>query len=129
MDNILLLLPYALLLIAAVVTFFIKGDIVNKILAIAVFIVGMFCISAESGWWRFGFILLSVLMCSGRDIPHHKSEKIGTPVHLIMSTALSILILAKVVIADFFGFDPFWWQLIPAVIFGFCMPFNAETKE
>ena len=127
--NMIGLLPYALLLIAAVITFFIKGDTVNKILAIAVFAAGMFCVFAESGWWRCGFILLSVLMCSGRDIPYHRSEKVGTPVHLIMSTALSILILAKVVIADFFGFDPFWWMMGPALIFGFCMPFNAETKE
>ncbi len=124
-----LLLPYALLLIAAVVTLFVKGNTVNKILAIILFVVGMFCISAESGWWRCGFILLSVLMGAGRDVPYHNSEKIGTPVHMIMSTALSILILIKVVIADFFGFDPFWWMMVPALIFGFCMPFNAETKE
>ena len=127
--DILNLLPYGVLLLAAVITFFIKGDIVNKVLAIAVFIVGMFCISAESGWWRMGFVVIACLMCAGRDIPYHQSQKIGTPVHMIMGIALAILIIAKWVIADLFGCNPFWWMMVPAVVFAFCMPFNAESKE
>ena len=50
MYTILNMLPYALLLLAAVVSLFIKGgNIVNKILAFLVFGAGMFVTFAESG--------------------------------------------------------------------------------
>lgn len=122
------LLPYGLLLVAAVISLFIKkGDIVNKILAFVVFGAGMFCVYAESGWWRFGFILLAGLVCTAER--RGFSNAIGAYTSLIMGVAFMAEITIKWVIADLFGWNPFWWMTIPAAIFCITIICNADYKE
>ena len=122
------LLPYALLLVAAVVSLFIKGgDIVNKILTFVVFGAGMFCVYAESGWWRFGFILLAGLACTG-DVRTTTSGS-GAYTSLIMGVAMSAMMAIKWVIADLFGWNPFWWMTFPAAVFSVMIICNADYKK
>ena len=128
MESIIYLLPYALLLVAAVVSLFIKGgDIVNKILAFLVFGAGMFCVYAESGWWRFGFILLAGLACTG-DVRTTTSGS-GAYTSLIMGVAMSAMMAIKWVIADLFGWNPFWWMVVPAAVFSVMIICNADYKK
>ena len=128
MENLLYLLPYALLLLAAVISLFIKkGDIVNKIGTFVVFGAGMFVTFAESGWWRFAFILLVGLACSADNRGY--SDAIGAYTSLIMGVAFMALITIKWVIADLFGWNPFWWMTIPAAVFSVMIICNADYKE
>lgn len=129
MESIIYLLPYALLLLAAVISLFIKkGDIVNKIMAFLVFGAGMFCVYAESGWWRFAFILLVGLACSA-DNRGYSDYKNGTSPAALMGVAFITLIIIKWVIADLFGWNPFWWMTIPAAVFSVMIICNADYKE
>lgn len=122
------LLPYGLLLLAAVISLFIKGgDIVNKIGAFLVFGAGMFCIYAESGWWRFAFILLAGLACTAER--RGFSDAIGAYTSLIMGVAFMALMAIEWVIADLFGWNPFWWMTIPAAIFSVMIVCNADYVE
>lgn len=129
MESIIYLLPYGLLLLAAVVSLFIKGgDIVNKILTFAVFGAGMFCVYAESGWWRFAFILLVGLACS-TDNRGYSDYKNGTSPAVLMGVALAALIAIKWVIADLFGWNPFWWMTITAAVFCIMIICNADYEK
>ena len=116
------MLPYGILLLAAVISLFLKGDIVNKILTILVLAAGVFCACADSGWWRFGFILATGLIC--RCGQRHSSTGAVEP-QFIMGAAIVVLMTIKWITADIFGWDPFWWTMIPAVIFGVMIPVNA----
>ena len=128
MEILINLLPYALLLVAAVISLFIKkGDIVNKILAFVVFGAGMFCVYAESGWWRFGFILLAGLACTA-DVRTTTSGS-GAYTSLIMGVAMSAMMAIKWVIADLFGWNPFWWMIIPAAVLSVMIICNADYKK
>ena len=122
------LLPYGLLLLAAVISLFIKGgDIVNKIITFAVFGAGMFVVYAESGWWRFSFIMLAGLACTAER--RGFSNAIGAYTSLIMGVAFMVLITIEWVIADLFGWNPFWWMLVPAVIFCVMIICNADYEQ
>ncbi len=128
MYTILNMLPYALLLLAAVVSLFIKGgNIVNKILAFLVFGAGMFVTFAESGWWRFGFILLAGLACTADT--RTTTSGSGAYTSLIMGVAMSAMMAIKWVIADLFGWNPFWWMTIPAAVFCIMIICNADYKK
>lgn len=122
MYSILYLLPYGILLLAAVVSIFLKGDIVNKIMTILVLAAGVFCVCADSGWWRFGFILATGLIC--RCGQRHYSTGAVEP-QFVMGAAIVVLMTIKWITADVFNWNPFWWLLIPAVIFGVMIPVNA----
>lgn len=122
------LLPYGLLLLAAVISLFIKGgDIVNKIGAFLVFGAGMFCVYAESGWWRFAFILLAGLACTAER--RGCADAIGAYTSLIMGVAFMALMAIEWVIADLFGWNPFWWMTIPAAVFSVMIVCNADYVE
>ena len=128
MENLLYLLPYGLLLVAAVVSCFVRGgNIVNKIITFAVFGAGMFCSFAESGWWRFSFIMLAGLACTAER--RGFSNAIGAYTYLIMGVAFMALITIEWVIADLFGWDPFWWMTIPAAVFCVMIVCNADYVE
>ena len=129
MESIIIyLLPYGLLLLAAVVSLFIKGgDIVNKIGTFVVFGAGMFVTFAESGWWRFAFIMLAGLACTAER--RGFSDAIGAYTSLIMGVAFMALITIEWVIADLFGWNPFWWMLVPAVIFCVMIICNADYEQ
>ncbi len=116
------MLPYGILLLAAVISLFLKGDIVNKILTILVLAAGVFCACADSGWWRFGFILATGLIC--RCGQRHYSTGAVEP-QFIMGAAIVVLMAVKWITADVFNWNPFWWLLIPAVAFGVMIPVNA----
>ena len=122
------MLPYALLLVAAVVSLFIKGNIVNKIITFLVFGAGMFVVYAESGWWRFAFILLVGLACS-TDNRGYSDYKNGTSPAALMGVAFITLITTKWVIADLFGWNPFWWMLVPATVFCVMIICNADYEQ
>lgn len=122
------LLPYALLLVAAVVSLFIKGgDIVNKIGTFVVFGAGMFCSCAESGWWRFAFIMLAGLACTAERRGY--ADAIGAYTSLIMGVAFMALMTIKWVIADLLSWNPFWWMLVPAAVFCVMIVCNADYVE
>ena len=128
MDKFIYLLPYGLLLLAAGISLFIKkGDIVNKIITFLVFGAGMFCSFAESGWWRFAFIMLVGLACSAERRGY--ADAIGAYTSLIMGVAFMALITIKWVIADLFGWNPFWWMTIPAAVFCVMIVCNADYVE
>lgn len=126
--DVLYLLPYGLLLLAAVISLFIKGgDIVNKIITFLVFGAGMFVVYAESGWWRFSFIMLAGLACTAERRGY--VDAIGAYTSLIMGVAFMALITIEWVIADLFGWNPFWWMLVPAVIFCVMIICNADYEQ
>ena len=128
MDKFIYLLPYGLLLVAAVISCFVRGgNIVNKIITFAVFGAGMFCSFAESGWWRFSFIMLAGLACTAERRGY--ADAIGAYTSLIMGVAFMALMTIKWVIADLFGWNPFWWMTIPAAIFSVMIICNADYKE
>ena len=123
MYSIVYLLPYGILLLAAVVSLFIKGDVVNKIMTILVLAAGVFCVCADSGWWRFAFILATGLVC--RCGQSHRYTDGAVEPQFIMGAAIVVLMIIKWITADVFCWNPLWWTLIPAVIFGIMIPINA----
>ena len=116
------MLPYGILLLAAGISIFLKGDVVNKIMTILVLAAGVFCVCADSGWWRFGFILATGLIC--RCGQRHYSTGAVEP-QFIMGAAIVVLMTIKWITADVFNWNPFWWLVIPAVAFGVMIPVNA----
>lgn len=121
-----ILLPYALLLIAAVVSFFIKGNIVNKIVALVFFAAGMFCIGAESGWWRFGYIIVILLICSEQRRVFQ--DRTGGPVYICMGLVICLMMTIKWIIYTLVGFDPFWWLMIVAIYGSYVYLANADNE-
>ena len=117
------MLPYGILLLAAVISLFLKGSIVNKIMTILVLAAGVFCVCAESGWWRFGFILATGLICRCGQSRRYADGAVEP--QFVMGAAIVVFMTIKWITADIFGWDPFWWTLIPAVIFGVMSPVNA----
>lgn len=123
MYSILYLLPYGVLLLAAVISLFLKGSIVNKILTILVLAAGVFCACADSGWWRFTFILATGLICRCGQSRRYADGAVEP--QFIMGAAIVVLMTIKWITADVFSWNPFWWTMIPAVIFGVMIPVNA----
>ena len=118
-----ILLPYALVFIAAVVSFFIKGNTVNKIIALVIFAVGMFCIGAESGWWRFGFGVVVCLICS--DQHRTFDNRTGGPVYIWMGILMVVLMLARWTISLFEL--SYWWMTVVAAIGSVVYLLNADN--
>ena len=117
------MLPYGILLLAAVISLFLRGSIVNKIMTILVLVAGIFCVCADSGWWRFGFILATGFIC--RCGQSHRYTDGAVEPQFIMGAAIVVLMTIKWITADVFNWNPFWWLVIPAVAFGVMIPVNA----
>ena len=117
------MLPYGILLLAAVVTLFMRGDIVNKIMTILVLAAGVFCACADSGWWRFAFILATGLICRCGQSRRYADGAVEP--QFVMGAAIVVLMTIQWITADVFCWDPFWWTMIPAVAFGIMIPVNA----
>lgn len=121
------LLPYGILLLAAVVTLFMRGDIVNKITTILVFAAGMGCTMAESGWWRFGFLVMTAILCRCEE-PMVRGEVSAARPQMLMSVAITILIISNWV-GDLLGWNPLWLTFPAAGFMAWLIIANAPDAE
>ncbi len=122
-------LPYGILLLASVVSFFKKGDIENKIAAIIFFIAGVTLIAFVEGfWWRLlvVFITASIPSTAGRSRSFDRNA--GTPIHNLMCVALLIMMVCEWVIGEVIDHQPTVLMTIGAIFYGIVIFFNVDSK-
>ena len=122
-------LPYSILLLACVGSFFKKGPVENKALALVFLLAGTIAIAAVEGfWWRLLtiFITASIPSSAGRERSFDRDA--GTPIHNLMCVALLIMMVCEWVIGVVINHQPVVLMTITSCLLAFIIFFNVDSK-
>lgn len=122
-------LPYGVLFLVSVISFFKKGPIENKVLALVFLLAGTIAIAAVEGfWWRLLTIFIAASIPSSASRNKMSFKRSGSPIQNLMCIALVAMMIGEWIVGELLDHQPVVLMTIASCFFAFIIFFNVDSK-